>query len=100
MNQVKCECGHVNPHGTVLCEACGKALGELENDKTIVDMRYEEAQGAHKRIIKRSLIKYGIFLVRKGRSYADCYYIDCFRNRNDFASGNVHSTGYAGLRIL
>ena len=31
MNEVKCECGHVNPHGTILCEACGKILNENEN---------------------------------------------------------------------
>ena len=31
MNEVKCECGHVNPHGTILCEACGKILDENEN---------------------------------------------------------------------
>lgn len=40
MNNVKCECGHVNPHGTIQCEACGKALVEETND-TLVDMRYE-----------------------------------------------------------
>ena len=28
MKEVKCECGHVNPHGTVLCEACGKVFNE------------------------------------------------------------------------
>ena len=35
MKEVKCECGHVNPHGTVLCEACGKVLDEKEKDKEI-----------------------------------------------------------------
>ena len=28
MNNVKCECGHVNPHGTYICEACGKIMDE------------------------------------------------------------------------
>jgi cytochrome c biogenesis protein len=42
MNDVKCECGHVNPHGTVLCEACGKVLDEQDkNNKELLDMRYE-----------------------------------------------------------
>lgn len=41
MKDVKCECGHVNPHGTVLCEACGKILVEEENEKQLLDMRYE-----------------------------------------------------------
>jgi cytochrome c biogenesis protein len=41
MNDVKCECGHVNPHGTGLCEACGKILNEAESGKNVLDMRYE-----------------------------------------------------------
>ena len=32
MKDVKCECGHVNPLGTVLCEACGKVLDEKAKD--------------------------------------------------------------------
>ena len=38
MKEVKCECGHVNPHGTVLCEACGKILKETETNKTLVEI--------------------------------------------------------------
>ncbi|MDF2788161.1 MAG: cytochrome biosis protein, partial [Neobacillus sp.] len=41
MKDVKCECGHVNPHGTVLCEACGKVFDEESKDKSLLDMRYE-----------------------------------------------------------
>lgn len=41
MNKVKCECGHVNPHGTVLCEACGKVLNESQQQNKLLDMRYE-----------------------------------------------------------
>ena len=41
MNDVKCECGHVNPHGTGFCEACGKVLSDEENGKQVLDMRYE-----------------------------------------------------------
>ncbi len=37
MKHVKCECGHVNPHGTILCEACGKPIAEETTDK-LVDM--------------------------------------------------------------
>ncbi|KFL17337.1 cytochrome C biogenesis protein [Geobacillus stearothermophilus] len=40
MKQVKCECGHVNPHGTAFCESCGKPLEERAG-KTLLDMRYE-----------------------------------------------------------
>ncbi|WP_409346565.1 cytochrome c biogenesis protein ResB [Paenibacillus sp. MBLB4367] len=36
----KCECGHQNPVGTVLCESCGKPL--LEDDGTApLEMRYD-----------------------------------------------------------
>jgi len=40
MEHVKCECGHVNPHGTAFCESCGKPLADL-GEKLILDMRYE-----------------------------------------------------------
>ncbi|MBM7552419.1 cytochrome c biogenesis protein ResB [Thalassobacillus pellis] len=46
MNRIKCECGHVNPEGTVLCEACGKPvegnqhIDGNEKDK-LLNMRYE-----------------------------------------------------------
>lgn len=58
MNDVKCECGHVNPHGTILCEACGKVLGEEEiNSEILVDMRYEgsarRSQTYNKTVIDR-----------------------------------------------
>ncbi|MDY0408341.1 cytochrome c biogenesis protein ResB [Virgibacillus soli] len=46
MNRIKCECGHVNPEGTVLCEACGKPIEGNQhidgNDgKNILNMRYD-----------------------------------------------------------
>ncbi|SIF23882.1 Uncharacterised protein [Mycobacteroides abscessus subsp. abscessus] len=41
MKEVKCECGHLNPHGTILCESCGKVLEEQAKDKKLIDMRYE-----------------------------------------------------------
>ncbi|MBA4543101.1 MULTISPECIES: cytochrome c biogenesis protein ResB [Thermoactinomyces] len=39
----KCECGHNNPVGTILCEYCGKPLDEeLKEKQTIAkEMRYE-----------------------------------------------------------
>ncbi|MCM3724448.1 cytochrome c biogenesis protein ResB [Neobacillus cucumis] len=73
MNDVKCECGHVNPHGTVLCEACGKVLDEQEkNNKELLDMRYEgsarRSQTYNKTIIDKiwnffSSVKVGIWLI-------------------------------------
>lgn len=41
MNEVKCVCGHVNPHGTILCESCGRALTEEAKRENLHDMRYE-----------------------------------------------------------
>lgn len=72
MKDVKCECGHVNPHGTILCEACGKILEEQEKDKAFVDMRYEgsarRSQTYNKTIIDKiwnffSSVKVGVWLI-------------------------------------
>jgi cytochrome c biogenesis protein len=72
MNDVKCECGHVNPHGTILCEACGKVLDEKENDKELLDMRYEgsarRSQTYQKTIVDKiwnffSSVKVGVWLI-------------------------------------
>ena len=72
MKEVKCECGHVNPHGTVLCEACGNILEETETSKKLVDMRYEgsarRSQTYNKTIVDKvwnffSSVKVGIFLI-------------------------------------
>jgi cytochrome c biogenesis protein len=42
MKDVKCECGHANPVGTTLCEACGNPIGDAEKTKdAALDMRYE-----------------------------------------------------------
>jgi cytochrome c biogenesis protein len=42
MENVKCECGHVNPVGTYLCESCKNPLDEHQKGKdTPIDMRYE-----------------------------------------------------------
>src|SRR5699024_2932145 len=46
MDKLKCECGHVNPEGTLLCESCGKPVEENEhkdgNDKNkLLNMRYD-----------------------------------------------------------
>lgn len=42
MDQRKCECGHTNPVGTLLCESCGKPLDiEILEQTAFPDMRYE-----------------------------------------------------------
>lgn len=72
MNAVKCECGHVNPHGTVLCESCGKILEETEDNQQLVDMRYEgsarRSQTYNKTIVDKvwnffSSVKVGVSLI-------------------------------------
>lgn len=72
MNDVKCECGHVNPHGTVFCEACGKILVEEEQGNQVIDMRYEgsarRSQTFKKTIVDKiwnffSSVKVGVWLI-------------------------------------
>ncbi|HAQ06450.1 MAG TPA: cytochrome C biogenesis protein [Bacillus bacterium] len=72
MNEVRCECGHINPHGTVLCESCGRVLEEKENEKQLIDMRYEgsarRSQTYNKTIIDKiwnffSSVKVGVWLI-------------------------------------
>ncbi len=38
--EILCECGHRNPEGTVLCEACGNPLIDLSS-QDLLTMRYE-----------------------------------------------------------
>ncbi|HLQ72008.1 MAG TPA: cytochrome c biogenesis protein ResB, partial [Bacillota bacterium] len=77
MNNIKCECGHVNPEGTVLCEACGKPIEGNQhidgNDKKkLLNMRYDgtarRSQTYNKSIIDKiwsffSSVKVGIWLI-------------------------------------
>lgn len=72
MKEVKCECGHVNPHGTVFCEACGKVTWEHEENKNLLDMRYEgsarRSQTYNKSIVDKiwnffSSVKVGVWLI-------------------------------------
>lgn len=46
MDKLKCECGHINPEGTILCESCGRPVeGNQHKDgndkKNLLNMRYE-----------------------------------------------------------
>lgn len=53
LEKVKCECGHTNPTGTVLCESCGVPLTDL--DGQMVDMRYEGA-ARRSQISRRTIV--------------------------------------------
>lgn len=77
MEKIKCECGHVNPEGTVLCEACGKPIEENQhidgNDKKkLLNMRYDgtarRSQTYNRSIIDKiwsffSSVKVGVWLI-------------------------------------
>ncbi|UCZ54723.1 cytochrome c biogenesis protein ResB [Bacillus shivajii] len=53
MDNVKCECGHVNPYGTYLCESCGKPL--IEEEGNLANMRYEGV-ARRSQTYKRSIV--------------------------------------------
>lgn len=68
--KAKCECGHVNPHGTVICESCGKPF--YEEEKGLLNMRYEgvarRSQTYNKAIVDKvwnffSSVKVGIWII-------------------------------------
>jgi len=77
MNKIKCECGHINPQGTVLCEACGKPVEANQHldgndEKKLLNMRYEgtarRSQTYTKSIIDKtwgffSSVKVGVWLI-------------------------------------
>lgn len=72
MEKKQCKCGHVNPPGTDLCEACGRSLTQKEQDKLLADMRYEgtarRSQTYNKTIIDKiwnffSSVKVGVGLI-------------------------------------
>jgi cytochrome c biogenesis protein len=50
ITNTKCECGHQNPVGTVLCEACGKPLGDEANSNDNLEMRYDGAARRSQRV--------------------------------------------------
>ncbi len=70
MQNPKCDCGHVNPFGTAICESCGKEL--IDSDQALYDMRYEgvarKSQVYRRSIIDHiwqffSSVKVGIWLI-------------------------------------
>ena len=72
MKEVKCECGHVNAHGTIFCEACGKPTANEKKESKLLDMRYEgsarRSQTYNKTIVDKiwnffSSVKVGVWLI-------------------------------------
>ncbi|WP_417899966.1 cytochrome c biogenesis protein ResB [Bacillus haimaensis] len=72
MKDIKCECGHLNPEGTILCEACGKPTENETGQEKLLDMKYEgsarRSQTYNKTIIDKvwnffSSVKVGIWII-------------------------------------
>lgn len=72
MEKIICACNHENPIGTKLCEKCGRPLTAEEQDKKIVDMRYDgiaiRSKTRNKSIIDKvwnffSSVKVGVALI-------------------------------------
>lgn len=55
MSKIKCQCGHENPFGTVLCERCGRPQTEEAKKSETVDMRYE-GSARRSQTYKRTII--------------------------------------------
>ncbi|MFF2090152.1 cytochrome c biogenesis protein ResB [Paenibacillus sp. NPDC058174] len=72
LHNTKCECGHQNAVGTVLCESCGKPLMENAESDTPLEMRYDgvarRSQKSNPSIIDRvwnffSSVKIAVYLI-------------------------------------
>lgn len=72
MSKIKCQCGHENPFGTVLCEQCGRPQTEEAKKSEVVDMRYEgsarRSQTYKRTIVDKiwnffSSVKVGIWII-------------------------------------
>ncbi|MFC5591656.1 cytochrome c biogenesis protein ResB [Sporosarcina soli] len=55
MSKIKCQCGHENPFGTVLCEQCGRPQTEEAKKSKLIDMRYE-GSARRSQTYKRSIV--------------------------------------------
>ncbi|MGG3924517.1 cytochrome c biogenesis protein ResB [Metabacillus fastidiosus] len=74
MKEVKCECGHINPIGTIICESCGRGIEREKDEKSdkLIDMRYDgsarRSQTYNKTFVDKiwnffSSVKVGIWLI-------------------------------------
>ncbi|MBD2869615.1 cytochrome c biogenesis protein ResB [Paenibacillus arenilitoris] len=72
VENTKCECGHQNAVGTVLCESCGKPLDKNDQSDMPLEMRYDgvarRSQKTNPNVIDRvwnffSSVKIAIYLI-------------------------------------
>jgi cytochrome c biogenesis protein len=70
-DNIKCECGHLNHVGTVLCESCGKPLAD-DDGQGLLEMRYDgvarRSQKANPNVLDRvwnffSSVKVAVYLI-------------------------------------
>lgn len=93
MKEIKCICGHVNPNGTILCEACGIALTEEAKIEKLHDMRYEGSARRSQTYDKTAVDKiWTFFSFCKSGGVADCNHIDCICTWDGFTSRNVYTS--------
>jgi cytochrome c biogenesis protein len=110
-SNTKCECGHQNHIGTVLCEACGKPLIELPDDGQMPsEMRYDgvarRSQKSNPALIDRiwnffSSVKIAVWLIVLtliGASLGTVYpQEDTFLNLDDPAAYYKENYGQVGV---
>lgn len=72
IENTKCECGHQNPVGTLLCESCGMPLDGSPDDNAPLEMRYDgvlrRSQRNNPSVINRiwnffSSVKVAVYLI-------------------------------------
>ncbi|QAY66198.1 cytochrome c biogenesis protein ResB [Paenibacillus protaetiae] len=102
IHNTKCECGHQNHVGTVLCESCGKPLlNEEEHSSEPLEMRYDGAarrsQKSNPGVIDRvwnffSSVKIAIYLILITLVAASLGTI--YPQENTFVSSNADFASY------
>ncbi|MFD2672855.1 cytochrome c biogenesis protein ResB [Marinicrinis sediminis] len=108
MENTKCECGHQNPVGTLLCESCGKPLQEMD-EQELLEMRYDgmarRSQRANKSWIDHiwsffSSVKIAVYLIVITLIVASLGTIypqqSTFIGRVDFAKWYADNYGWTG----
>ena len=93
LKEIKCECGHVNPIGTVFVKLAGNHLKAMKiQNYWICAMREcTEISHADKTIID----KIWSFFFCKSGCMANRNNFSCISDRNYFSARNVHNSGIA-----
>lgn len=98
MKEIKCECGHVNPLGTVLCESCGKPIAENQHidgneGKKLLNMRYDGTSRRSKTFNKSFIDRvWSFFSSVKVRGFTNYISYDCFYDWYYIPARNVYTS--------